>query len=70
MNAFGWSFWPLRSRLRYFCTETLPWWVAFHLPRKVALFAFIRVYGVLGICGPEFEAAYAEWERRGTKAAE
>jgi hypothetical protein len=31
--------------------------------RKVALFAFIRVYAVLGTCGPEYAAAYKEWER-------
>lgn len=44
--------------------ERLPWWIAFHLPRKVALFAFVRVYGVIGECGPDYARVYAAWERR------
>ncbi len=41
-----------------------PWRVACWLPRSVALMAFVRVYSVLGECGPEYKAIYDEWERR------
>jgi len=54
--------WPMV--VRFWLTDRLPRWIAMRLPRKVALFAFIRVYAVLGTCGPEYDAAYKAWERR------
>lgn len=66
----GYRWWKLTvwypGRLRWHLRETLPWKIACLLPRKVALFAFVRVFGVLGYCSPDYEAAYKEWERRGT----
>jgi hypothetical protein len=44
--------------------ERLAWWVAWQLPRRVALFAFVRVYAVLGECGPDYARVYDAWERR------
>lgn len=40
------------------------WWVAWKLPRKVALYAFVRVYGVIGDIGPgnDYARAYKLWE--------
>lgn len=54
--------WP--ARLRYHLKETLPWKIALWLPRKVALMAFVRVYGVIGRCDPNYEEIYNEWESR------
>ena len=51
------------ARVRWWFSETLPWWIAWRLPRKVALLAFVRVYGVLGECGPDYKAAYDAWEQ-------
>lgn len=42
--------------------ETLAWRIAWMLPLKVALFAFVRVYAVLGGCGDDYARAYNAWE--------
>lgn len=42
----------------------MPWFIAWHLPRKVALFAFVRVYSVLGDCGPEYDLVCKMWEHK------
>lgn len=55
---------------RWFCVrlwcrewpEKVAWWLAWRLPRKVALLAFVRVYAVLGECGPDYERAHKRWE--------
>ncbi len=49
------------TRLRHWVEETLPWWIAYRLPRRVALFALVRVYAVLGTCGPDYRAVYERW---------
>ena len=43
--------------------DKVTWWAAWHLPRRVALMAFVRVYAVLGECGADYEQAYRRWER-------
>jgi hypothetical protein len=53
----------IAARVRYFVHETLPWAVAGWLPRKIALFAFIRVYAGMGDCGPDYKRAYDAWEQ-------
>lgn len=50
---------------RYLYREKFLWWVAWKLPKRVALFAFVRVYAVLGYCGPDYDAAYKAFEARG-----
>lgn len=61
MRRLLWYWYDVRCWL-----ETRPdvwaWWLAWKLPRKVALYAFVRVYGVLGDCGPDYEYAYKAWE--------
>lgn len=52
--------WPHQAR--YWFRERLPFRLAWWLPRKVAYFAFIRVYAVLGECGDEYIAACRAWE--------
>ena len=52
----------LRGRWRY-CLERCQWRLAWLLPRKVALFAFVRVYGCTGHCGPDYAPTYDAWER-------
>ncbi len=59
---------PFRLRVwaavaAYWYHERLPWLVAWALPRKVALLAFVRVYAVLGECGDDYEQAYRRWEK-------
>ena len=40
-------------------------WIAWHLPRKVALWAFIRVYAKDGEApGPDYKRIYDAWEVR------
>jgi hypothetical protein len=36
--------------------------VAFWLPRRLALWAFIRVYAAWGECGPDYPEVYSAWE--------
>ena len=43
--------------------ESAPMWAAFWLPRRVALWAFIRVYAADGEGpGPEYSRVYDAWE--------
>ena len=42
--------------------DRLAWWLAWHIPRRVALYAFVRVYAVLGTCGNDYSDAYQRWE--------
>lgn len=64
-TAAGWVrfyvtfWWP--ARVRWFVRESLPWALAYLLPRKVALLAFVRVYSVLGECGEDFKPVYDLW---------
>lgn len=47
----------------YWVRESTPMWVAWMLPRKVALWAFIRVYAASGDGpGDEYKRAYDFWE--------
>lgn len=48
-------------QLKYFFNETLPWYVAWKLPRKITLFCFVRVYSTLGECKPDYINAYDNW---------
>ena len=48
----------------WFKNEGFPWWVAFHIPHRIALFTFIRVYAKDGQApGPEYTRVYNAWER-------
>lgn len=49
-------------QFKYFITETLPWFIAWNIPRKVALFCFVRVYSAIGDLGEDYETAYKNWE--------
>jgi len=63
---FGYRWWKLTTygpaRLRYRLKHDLPWWIACKLPRKVALMAFVRVFGILGDCPPIYSEIYRAWE--------
>jgi len=61
MVSFWW--WMRRVQIRYWWHERLPWWVAMRLPRKVALFAFIRVYAATGDCLPDYDPRCRLWEQ-------
>ena len=55
--------WGPRAWAHNFWHDKLPMWVAWMLPRKVALWAFIRVYALDGNCpGEEYRRVYAAWE--------
>lgn len=49
-------------RPRRFFTETLPRKIAWLLPRRIALWTFIRVYAAGGDIGPDYERCYKAWE--------
>lgn len=51
------------SRLRWFLMEKLPWFIAWKIPRKVALFCFIRVYATLGTVSYDYKNAYDNWSK-------
>lgn len=57
------------ARLRWFWHETLPFTLASWLPRKLALFAFIRVYGVLGECTPDYIRVCGLWTAQSHRPA-
>lgn len=42
--------------------DALAWRIAWLLPRKVALYAFVRVYGNWGECGADYAPVYEAWE--------
>lgn len=48
----------------YWMGEATPRWIAFHLPRQVMLWAFIRVYANgVDAPGEEYRIAYDAWVR-------
>lgn len=51
-----------KAMIGYFFTEELPRKLAYLVPRKVALYCFIRVYCNLDSPGPEYKDAYNMWE--------
>ena len=42
--------------------DRIAWHVAWLLPRQVALYAFVRVYGAWGELGPDYDHVYKAWE--------
>lgn len=43
MRPLIWYWWDIRGWCRYTWHERLPWAIAYQVPRKVALFVFVRV---------------------------
>ena len=72
--ADGFAWW--HPGYRWFCLrvwwrglpDRVTWWLAWKLPRKVALYAFVRVYGAWGECGPDYDHVYRAWESASSKA--
>lgn len=55
--------WGLRGWWRWFWNEELPMRVAWMIPRRVALWVFVRVYGCdLQAPGPEYVRVYKAWQ--------
>ena len=52
-----------RAQMRAWWHERLPFWVARHLPRKVAYFAFIRVHAASEVHW-DFATVARVWETR------
>lgn len=46
------------QQIKYFFTHHIPWFIAWAIPRKIALYCFVRVYSVLGEFGTDYERAY------------
>lgn len=42
--------------------DKLAWFIAYKLPRKIALYAFVRVYATLGTCNNDYTQAYDNWK--------
>lgn len=55
--------WGPRAWWQWWTTEALPIWIAWKIPRPIALWVFIRVYGADGQApGPEYSRVYDAWE--------
>lgn len=55
--------WGPRYWWYWFKDEGFPMWVAWRIPKRIALWTFIRVYGASGISpGEEYKKAYNNWE--------
>lgn len=52
----------LIARIKYFFSHHIPWFVAYLIPRKVALYCFVRVYSVLGSYAEDYDNAYRIFE--------
>lgn len=63
------GYWRFLFRLwRHETADKLRWKIAWMLPRRIALLAFVRVYAQSGDApGPEYERAYKEWEAGGRR---
>jgi len=59
----GYYWWRIRCHVAYF-PERVAWWLTERMPPKIALYCFIRVYGILGECGPEFDYICKAWEAK------
>ena len=58
--------WGPRDWWAYVRREGFAFWLACHLPRKVAYWAFIRVVASTGDGpGPDFDRIAKHWEARG-----
>ena len=64
MNYLKFRLWWFRASILRWWTDTLPMKCAWLLPRRVALWAFIRVYACTGDGpGPDYSRAYDAWEK-------
>lgn len=56
--------WGVRAWWYWFTTEGFPMWLAWALPRKIALWCFIRVMAATGDSPDQitYESAYKAWE--------
>lgn len=64
MSYLRFRVWLLQYATRRFFSQTLPFWLAYRVPRKLALLVFVRVYAVLGELGPDYERVYKAWEAK------
>lgn len=56
--------WGPRAWWYWLREEGFPWWVANKLPKKIALFAFVRVYAKDGQSpGEDYRRVYDAWVR-------
>lgn len=56
------------AQIKYFLTETVPWKIAWLLPPRIALFAFVRVFAIREDCPDAYSETYNMWtEKYGLK---
>ena len=55
--------WGIRAWWYWVCHEGLPMFIAWHIPRYIAYWTFIRVYSVIGEVGPDYDRVCKAWER-------
>lgn len=56
--------WGPKDWWYWFRRDGFPMWVAFRLPKRIALWTFIRVYAKdCESPGPEFKRAHDAWEK-------
>jgi hypothetical protein len=54
--------WYISGWWAWIC-ESFPMWIAWYLPRRIALWAFIRVYAFANYnTGPEYDRICKAWE--------
>jgi hypothetical protein len=71
LTLYGRLWWFWRVTLRHFLDESVPWWVAFHLPRSVMRFAIVRAFSVAMRDNPGsrpdklgYRQVYEPWKER------
>lgn len=63
MNWFGYRWFLIRNKVACWRRDW-PYRAAYWLPKRLALGAFIRVYGITGECGPEFRQVTDAWKAK------
>lgn len=54
--------WGPKAWWYWFTREGFPMWVAWRIPKRIALWTFIRVYAKDGLApGPDYKRVYDAW---------
>lgn len=60
----GYYIWLIKMKCYYYYKHEIPWIISGWIPKKIMLLIFVRVYGIMGECGPEFDYITKSWERK------
>lgn len=51
-------------RIKYFFIHSIPWFIAMHIPKTIALYCFVRVYSIIDVTSEDYKNAYENWKFR------